>query len=374
MSPPILTRLLLSLTVLALPAVLGAEEAPPLAAGLERNLVVGGQGYFPVAIRLQDKRIAVVLRGGAAHVGVKGRIDVVFSSDEGQTWTKPGTVVDSPFDDRNPAFGQADDGTLVVGYYRTATYDEKGNYNPKLDKPRETFVTRSVDGGKTWSESIPIDVSEFGWGSPFGKIVTLPGGRLLMAIYGGSRRAADEKPAADHDHSYIYSSDNRGACWKFLAEIGDGKQQLNETALVRLRTGKLVAAVRSRDADLWLSESTDSGKSWSTCQQVAPRRAIPADLVELEDGRLWLAVGNRIGPFGAAGLVSDSSGRFDWAQRTTLVNDARNTDCGYPSSVLLDDGRLLTVYYATQAIEHPEWGVHCGALIYPVPPAAGRSP
>lgn len=47
---------------------------------------------------------------------------MVFSSDEGKTWTKPIVVVDSPADDRNPALGQAKDGTLVVGYWRTATY------------------------------------------------------------------------------------------------------------------------------------------------------------------------------------------------------------------------------------------------------------
>lgn len=362
-------QLVLSLFCLAPLAALAADGAPPLAAGLERNLVVGGQGYFPVAIRLRDKRIAVVLRGGAPHLGIAGRLDMVFSSDEGKTWTSPVTVVDTPIDDRNPAFGQAADGALVVGYYRTARYDEKGNYSPKLDKLRDTWVTRSTDGGKTWTDPAQIDVSEFGWGSPFGKMVTLPDRRLLMAIYGGSRRAAGENPSAERDHSYVYSSDDDGQTWKFLSEIGDGKQQLNETALVRLRSGRLVAAVRSREGELWISESDDSGQTWSVCRRATPKGAIPADLVELEDGRLWLTVGNRIGPYGAVGLIGGPDAKFDWSRRVTLVSDARTTDCGYPSSVLLNDGRLLTVYYATQATKHTDWGVHCGALVYSVPEA-----
>ena len=235
-------------------AVFAGDAPPPKAHGPDGgSLVVGGQGYFPVALRLADGRIAVVLRGGAGHLGIKGRLDMVFSRDEGRTWTQPTVVVDSPVDDRNPALGQARDGTLVVGFWRTATYDDKGRYDPKLDKPTGTWVTRSRDGGKTWSEATPIDVAEFGWGSPFGKIVTLPDGDMLMAIYGGQRRTAGEKVAADRDHSYLYRSTDNGQTWKFFSEIGDGKQQLNETALLRLSSGKLLAAIRSRAGDVWLS-------------------------------------------------------------------------------------------------------------------------
>jgi len=49
------------------------------------------------------------------------------------------------------------------------------------------------------------------------------------------------------------------------------------------------------------------------------------------------------------------------------VNDAPEADCGYPSSVMLKDGRVLTVYYAVQSKEHTKWGVHCGAVRYKVP-------
>src|SRR2546429_6906304 len=112
-----------------LPASSGPGEREPTIPPLERSLVVSGQGYFPVALRLQDGRIAVVLRGGAAHLGIKGRLDMVFSADEGKSWTRPTLVVDAPADDRNPVLGQARDGSLVVAYFRTANYDEQGRYN-----------------------------------------------------------------------------------------------------------------------------------------------------------------------------------------------------------------------------------------------------
>ena len=73
-----------------------SAEARP---AVERSLVVSKQGYFPVAMRMSDGRIAVVMRGGAGHLGIEGRLDMVFSADEGRSWTNPSVVVDSPADD-----------------------------------------------------------------------------------------------------------------------------------------------------------------------------------------------------------------------------------------------------------------------------------
>lgn len=347
------------------PPAAGAGEARTIP--VERHLAVKGQGYFPVALRLQDGRIAVVLRGGGPHLSIKGKLDMIFSSDEGVTWSAPVTVVDTEMDDRNPSLGQAKDGTLVVGYWRIATYDEKGNYDPKSEKERGTWVTRSKDGGKTWLEPAKIDVSDIGIGSPFGRIITLEDGAMLMAIYGYQTLPVEQKREGDRNHSYVYRSIDNGQTWKRLSEIGDGKLQLNETSLVSLPGGKIKAAMRARASDLWTAESSDGGRMWSAPQKLTPEKVHPADLNLLPDGRILLTVGNRVGPFGVLGMVSDARGQFDWKQRFNLVTDAAGGDCGYPSNVLLKDGRVLTVYYATKAKEQPAWGVHCGAVIYAVP-------
>ena len=256
MFSPTMNRLLLAVLT-AFPLLAFAQTNAPAPSGdapvipVARHAAITGQGYFPVAIRLHDGRIAVVMRGGAGHLGLAGRLDMIFSSDEGKTWSKPVVVNDSPIDDRNPALGVARDGTLVVGFWRTATYDDAGKYSPKLtDKERSTWVTRSKDGGQTWSEPTRIDVSDIELGSPFGRMVTLPDGVMLMAIYGYEARPVGEKLPGDRNHSYVYRSTDDGQTWKRLSEIGDGKQQLNETALERMPDGRIIAAMRSRAGEV----------------------------------------------------------------------------------------------------------------------------
>jgi hypothetical protein len=345
-------------------AVTGAEPAKP--GDWQRRLVVGGQGYFPVALRLNDGRIAIVLRGGAGHLGIKGRLDVVFSDDEGTTWTPPRVVVDTPLDDRNPAFGQAADGTLVVGFLQYGLYDDEGRHDITHDRPMNCLVTRSADGGLTWSKPVEVGVDDISGASPFGRIVLMPDRSLLMAIYGEAVHPAGNRPpyAKRTDHSYVYRSADNGQTWSRLAEIGDGKQQFNETSLLRLPTGKLVAAIRSRSTQTWMSESTDEGRTWSPPRQITPTDVHPGDLCLLPDGRLLLTVGDRATGYGVRGMIAEAGQPFDWEERFTLVDDALSKDCGYPSSVVLRDGRVLTAYYATRCREQPEWGVHCGAVTF----------
>jgi sialidase-1 len=332
--------------------------APPFE--LERTLVASGQGYFPVVLRLSDGRIAVVMRGGGPHLSINGRLDMVFSSDNGKSWSKPTVVVDSPLDDRNPALGQSADGAIVVAFWRTARYDEQGRYNEKLDKSVNTWATRSPDGGKSWSEPRQIDVSDISWGSPYGKMITLPDGMMLMSMYGGDSGPAPHSAAGA---GYLYRSSDNGKNWQRFSTIASG---YNETAVARLSTGVLLAAMRSnRPQDVATSRSTDGGKTWSAPSVVTPANVHPADLLPLPDGRVLLTCGYRVGPtFGVRGVLSNADISFAWKNHFTLIDDATNRDCGYPSSVVLDDGRVLTVYYAVGSKEHPQWQTHCGAVMY----------
>lgn len=329
----------------------------------EHSIAATGQGYFPVALRLADSRIAIVMRGGAPHLGIKGRLDMVFSSDEGKTWTKPSLVVDTPIDDRNPAFGQARDGTLIVVFFRTSRYDAAGKYDDHLDKPVDTMLTRSADG-KTWSDPERIDVSEIGWGSPYGRILTLPDGAMLMTIYGGPVRKPGENANNREGHSHLFRSADNGKTWTRLADIGSGKG-FNETTVTRLPSGDLLAALRSEPAgEVWLASSKDEGKTWKAPEKITPHAVHPADLTPLPDGRILMVCGYRVGPFGVIGIIGDATGKFDWDKHFTLVDNAASLDCGYPSSVILKDGRILTAYYVAARKGAAEKVPECGVVTF----------
>jgi hypothetical protein len=339
----------------------GAETDQPK---VERTAVVTGQGYFPVACRLQGGRIAAVLRGGAPHIGIKGRLDMVFSEDEGKTWSKPTVVADHELDDRNPAFGQAKDGTLVVGYWLAANYHPDGKWDESLKKS-STWVTRSPDGGKTWSKPSQIDVSDLEYGSPYGKIVTMPDGAMLMPIY-GSGISPKGAPRPEGDFSYLYRSTDDGQTWARFSTIGAAR--FNETSVLRLDSGDLLAAMRTvaPDQDVWLTSSKDGGKTWSAPKKLTPAMVHPADLVQLPDGRVLLVAGDRRNPYGVRGVIGTAE-TLDWANSFLLSDSATHYDCGYPSSVVLKDGRVVTIYYAIGDKEHADWGTHAAALTFTPP-------
>jgi hypothetical protein len=127
----------------------------------ERGFVVKGAGYFPVLIKLRDGSLAAVLRSGAPHIGVGGRLDFVRSPDGGKTWSSPQTIVYMPPDTRNPAFGQAPDGKLILAFAVTGPYP-KGKWQPPISTRYSVWLTFSEDNGQTWLPPSLIESFAFG--------------------------------------------------------------------------------------------------------------------------------------------------------------------------------------------------------------------
>ena len=199
-----------------------------------RVTVVSGGGYFPVLIRLKSGELMAVLRGGAPHIGVKGRLDIVTSNDEGKTWSAPKTVVDGPEDDRNPALGQLKNGDIILAYAILRGYDAGGlKLDPAKRQADGVYIVRSSNGGKTWTkpelnESTHALLKNGGSLSPYGKIVQLPDGTALMSVY-------YEFPDTRKNQDYVVRSHDAGKTWGNPVLIGE---HYNETGLLTFPDGQ----------------------------------------------------------------------------------------------------------------------------------------
>ncbi|MBI2195286.1 MAG: exo-alpha-sialidase [Planctomycetes bacterium] len=322
------------------------------------------EGYFPVLVSPADNQILAVVRAGAGHVGITGRLDAVLSTDGGRTWGGPAVITDSEVDDRNPAVGIARDGSVVLAYHRQGSYDSDGKWAAHLGRV-EMRVTRSRDGGRTWETPYPLGFPLMARHSAYGHIVTLADGTLLLPLYGW----AIDKNEPIPDQAFLLRSRDHGRTWNDPSLIAAG---YNETGLLLLPDGDLVAAIRSQDRDQLLAvcRSADGGRTWTQPEAVTAGREHPADLTLLSNGWILVVFGVRHEPFGVQALISRDGGRSWDPRRLVVTDDLGPKDLGYPSTVRLGR-RLVTAYYsAPRTWNTPSYrgeGSFARALLYEEP-------
>src|SRR6516165_8154149 len=133
-------------------SILVASTAPAQHQIVCTGEAAGGYAAFPDVCRLQNGDLYCVFYSGYGHVSTPkdkwpkgGRIMAVRSSDNGQTWSKPGVVMDTDQDDRDPSVACLKDGTLLLNWFT-------------LQKNRvAVMLARSTDHGKTWSKPVKLD-------------------------------------------------------------------------------------------------------------------------------------------------------------------------------------------------------------------------
>ncbi|MHB9031990.1 MAG: sialidase family protein [Anaerolineae bacterium] len=341
---------------------------------LARYLVCALEGYFPVLVQTGPDSLAVIYRSGATHVGVAGTLSTCVSEDGGKSWSDGIRVTPRWNDDRNPALGVNKSGNLVAAFWRARlqSYQEtpegsglvyKGPTTETLQVPA-TFTTVSSDSGRTWSEPQLYYSELLALASPFGRIITLSDGTLLMCLYGQPRKVRE----GSRDITIVCRSRDGGMHWGEESLIAEGH---NETSLLALPDGTLLAASRSESGHIAVLDSSDLGYTWSFPRQVTRDGEHPADLTLLQSGKVLLTFGRRIRPLGAGLLLSSDNGRsFDRESEVLLAGDGiNNGDLGYPSTVQLADSHLVTVLYYASGSEMSQqfggWGdVSCQAIHY----------
>ena len=277
---------------------------------------------------------------------VNGNIALCRSKDEGFSWGPPREVVVTGIGNlsgRAAQFAALADGTLLLGHEK---------------------MYRSTDQGQSWQEC-QLDRSVTVAGQTYDIGLSESDGPHQLAdgtvICSGYIELAPGKAKA-----YLLRSKDGGRTWGEASSISEA----SEVNIAVLPSGKLFACLRvapegvgEGGAVVAMTESSDGGHTWSQARRIEGlgQAQIPGFPLYLKDGRLLIIYGNRQFPFGAQAIASRDGGKtWDTEHPIILAWFSWDAHCGYPRSVVLPDGSIVTGYYARIFT-----GIHHGVVYGP---------
>lgn len=369
----------------------------PKLAHYERFIAIDNACGWPLVTLMPDGKITCLIWPHPYHGFIEGAAECWVSEDGGVFWKKAGVPVpnDPAANRMNVAGGLAADGTflaMIGGWDKRLPASWKPDPSGK-ELPRDFFAQASTlspipalskDGGLTWQQFPAFDAQQkSGQGIvPYGRIAGLKDGSTGVMMY--------------RDEAAFFTTTDNGRTWTKRGVLTDGRLH-NETAWIQLENGDLFAAARVYGASnggthggmqavnqhVDAFRSTDGGRTWKSEGALTLPLQHPADLTRLPDGRILLTYGVRNDGFwGVHVRIGDASARV-WSAPLTLVDFEGSTDepnrpaprrdGGYPSTVVLSDGMLVTAYYSKGVASHHRYHVGVVRWKLPDPADVGRA-
>ena len=335
-----------------------------------------GNGAFdyagwPSVNKLPDGRLAAVFSGNRMHhVCPFGRSVICYSEDNGLTWSKQLPVVNTAFDDRDAGITVRGNQVLVTSFNNNFAFqrrdcnwkDEKnkGLINAYIDFMEDvadendvcSSISVSEDGGKSFPVRYPMPIT-----CPHGPIV-LKDGRYFYVGREFGINPLDRKGNREYNFLpcgiyYAFSED--GYKWTepkaipLPEDLSPG--YTCEPHAIQLKNGEVMVHIRiqgpagSSFAGLRTFQTISSNgiTEWSTAKDLGIKGS-PPHLLRHSSGAIICVTGRRDAPYAEQAMVSYDEGQT-WSEPFAIDPDPENGDMGYPCSVELDNGTILTVYY-----------------------------
>lgn len=335
--------------------------------------------YFawPTAARLQNGRLAVVASGfRMAHLCPFGKLVISFSDDDGATYTPPTPIIDTPLDDRDGGilpFGES--GVMVTSFNHPRSPYRKWAKGWAADRGAEAYVNEYLNlitdeqekkyNGATFRISDDCGVT---FGPIYKSPVTSPHGPCLLSD-GTILWVGTVHPTPANNFLKAYKINPADGSSELVGAIEDiyvnGELQLAcEPYAVELDGGRIICHIRCQNIGrssvegnlftLFQSVSEDKGRTWTKPVQILPDKAgAPSHILKHSSGVLIATYACRTKPYGVRAMFSFDGGETWDTENDIYVNEI-STDLGYPSTVEMKDGSLLTVFYARPTVDSSE--------------------
>ncbi len=342
----------------------------------------GMHDYFawPSIVRKKDGAIAVACSGfRIGHICPFGKVVATVSDDEGEHYYPPQIWQDTCLDDRDAglcAFGQS--GLIVTSFNNSLSFQRKQVKYPfgsKDYRRKRAYILSYLNKVNRAEEEKTLGstyIVSFDNGRTFGKInkspITSPHGPIELMdgtlLWVGRTFSEDDSFTEKTNCIHVYTIQPERGEMTFVGQIDDvyedGKKVLScEPYAVQLPDGKIVCHIRvERGGDriftLYQSESADNGRTWTKPRQILEKTGgAPAHLMVHSSGVLISTYGYRNDPPAVRAIFSNDGGNT-WSEPVTVCSEIAPTwDMGYPASVELSDGTILTVFYAHPDINGP---------------------
>jgi len=322
-----------------------------------------------------------------------GQSCFIMSSDNGRTWDSATNRVVWPFTEYQGnwdcAFAQVSNGNILM-HTRVCSFVAPSSLKGAADQiiggpppgrperlKRQTgyALMKSSDNGETWQGPIPVNTAPMAdsglshyvvGGSGAGHIIELADGGLLLPLHGSESREFITQ-SGETTRCFVLRSDDGGENWEYWATVCHDPANIllfAEPGMARLNTGRLVCLIRTqarpgRFDNMWFVYSDDDGASWSRPERTG-LWGYPADVIQLQDGRVLAVYGHRREPFGVRGCISEDGMRWLPGNEFVIKQDGQAHPSvrqywhtGYPSVTQCDDGTILAAYHEYSDEENP---------------------
>ena len=328
--------------------------------------------YFgwPTVAKLQNGKIAVVASGfRCRHVCPFGKTVIAYSENNGESYTPPSPVIDTVLDDRDGGiipFGEK--GVIVTSFNNTTDFQRSNSELTAYDKAYLDTLSAEAEAEALGVNFRISNDSGVTFGEIYKSPVTSPHGPLELRdgtlLWVGRTFSPDDSQMHGKDCIQAHKINIDGTT-EFIGQIENIKlDEINplscEPHAILLDDGRILVQIRAEKVfSIYQSISEDNGKTWSRPERILPLDGgAPPHIFKHSSGALISTYSYRKAPYGIKAMFSFDNGNT-WDYGHDIYVNNISSDLGYPSSVELEDGSILTVFYARSGKAGFEMGVPC---------------